>query len=195
MFMSTAHHLAPTGSALCVPLEKGSNSPFYFPLLSLTLRPAHLLHLDHASWRPTSFFFFANYNLTLYLGKTALPTCSRHFYRLDDIFPEDYHLPFMEVVWGSWGSPKGPIGRQSTVSSWVLRQGWQAWKGWDCLQRTLGAEVQSMNKGFLCADWSFWKKLAPQQSWSDYTEKSGLERLRSVFVYIGLILVYILTFG
>lgn len=28
-----------------------------------------------------------------------------------------------------------------------------------------GCRGASVNKGFLCADWSFWKKLAPQQSW------------------------------
>ena len=85
---------------------------------------------------------FASCNLTLHIGKAFLPACSRH----DDLCPVDYYPPFMEVVWGSWGNPTGPIRRQSTVPSWVLRRGWRAWKGQDSLCRTLGAEVHLWTK-------------------------------------------------
>jgi hypothetical protein len=60
------------------------------PLLSPALGPPHPRPFDCASW--------AGYDLPLYLGKAFLPASSRRFYRLDDLCPEGYYLPFIEMA-------------------------------------------------------------------------------------------------
>ena len=122
---------------------------------------------------------FASYNLTLHTRKAFLPTCSRHFYRLGDLCPADYYPPFMEVVWGSWGSPKGPIRMQSTVPSWVLRQGWRARKGQDSLCRTLGAEVRLWTKASFVLTWVSGKSYLLSslgEVLSDYTDAEWIRK-------------------
>lgn len=64
--VSLAAHLASAGSGLPAPLERGSSSAVYLPLLNAVLRPPHLIHLAIPAG---GIFLKASYNFTFVLRK------------------------------------------------------------------------------------------------------------------------------